>query len=132
MPFGDRTGPMGLGPMTGRAAGYCAGFGVPGFMNPWFGVGRRWFGRGRGGGRGWRNLFYATGLPGWQRAAWGWPAWGFPPGYGPAYAAAVPPAPPSKEQELQMLKRQADWLGAALEEIKKRMDELSAQGPATT
>jgi len=34
MPGGDRTGPMGMGPMTGRAAGYCAGFGVPGFMSP--------------------------------------------------------------------------------------------------
>lgn len=26
MPAGDGTGPMGLGPMTGRAAGYCAGY----------------------------------------------------------------------------------------------------------
>ncbi len=34
MPFGDRTGPAGLGPMTGRAAGFCAGFPVPGYMNP--------------------------------------------------------------------------------------------------
>ncbi len=34
MPFGDGTGPMGLGPMTGRAAGYCAGYSVPGYMNP--------------------------------------------------------------------------------------------------
>ena len=25
MPFGDRTGPHGLGPRTGRAMGYCAG-----------------------------------------------------------------------------------------------------------
>ena len=25
---------MGLGPMTGRAAGYCVGYGAPGFMNP--------------------------------------------------------------------------------------------------
>jgi len=34
MPRGDGTGPMGFGPMTGRAAGYCAGYPVPGFMNP--------------------------------------------------------------------------------------------------
>ena len=34
MPLGDGTGPMGWGPMTGRAAGYCAGFPVPGYMNP--------------------------------------------------------------------------------------------------
>ena len=33
MPAGDGTGPMGMGPMTGRAAGYCAGYPVPGFMN---------------------------------------------------------------------------------------------------
>ena len=34
MPRGDGTGPAGLGPMTGRAAGFCAGYPVPGFMNP--------------------------------------------------------------------------------------------------
>jgi hypothetical protein len=80
MPFGDGTGPMGLGPMTGRGAGLCAGFGAPGFTNPapgypyhygytglapawprWgYGFGRGWgrgFGRGfsRGFGRGWRR-----------------------------------------------------------------------------
>ena len=37
MPRGNGTGPMGLGPMTGRAAGYCAGYGVPGYMNPYGG-----------------------------------------------------------------------------------------------
>jgi len=34
MPLGDGTGPAGMGPMTGRAAGYCAGFPMPGYMNP--------------------------------------------------------------------------------------------------
>ena len=34
MPFGDGTGPRGMGPRTGRGAGYCAGFGQPGFTNP--------------------------------------------------------------------------------------------------
>ena len=34
MPFGDRTGPTSLGPMTGRAAGFCAGFPVPRYINP--------------------------------------------------------------------------------------------------
>lgn len=33
MPGGDRTGPAGLGPMTGRAAGYCAGYPAPGFTS---------------------------------------------------------------------------------------------------
>ena len=34
MPGGDGTGPAGMGPMTGRAAGYCAGYPVPGYANP--------------------------------------------------------------------------------------------------
>jgi len=34
MPAGNGTGPAGMGPMTGRAAGYCAGYAMPGFMNP--------------------------------------------------------------------------------------------------
>ncbi|NLY71367.1 MAG: DUF5320 domain-containing protein [Clostridiales bacterium] len=34
MPRGDGTGPLGLGPMTGRGAGYCAGFRVSRFLNP--------------------------------------------------------------------------------------------------
>jgi len=34
MPGGDGSGPAGMGPMTGRAAGYCAGYPVPGYMNP--------------------------------------------------------------------------------------------------
>ena len=72
MPFGDGTGPLGLGPKTGRAAGFCAGFGRLGFANPMssypysygyagLAPGRpRWgwgFGRGlgRGLGRGWRR-----------------------------------------------------------------------------
>jgi len=47
MPGGDRTGPAGMGPMTGRAAGYCAGYNVPGYMNP----AGRFAGRGAFGGR---------------------------------------------------------------------------------
>jgi hypothetical protein len=40
MPGGDRTGPLGYGPMTGRGAGYCAGYVTPGYGNPAFGRGR--------------------------------------------------------------------------------------------
>jgi len=60
MPRGDGTGPMGMGPMTGRGAGFCAGFAVPGYANP-IGYG---FGFERG--RGFRRMFYATGLPRWH------------------------------------------------------------------
>lgn len=34
MPAGDRTGPQGMGPMTGRASGLGAGYGRPGYLNP--------------------------------------------------------------------------------------------------
>jgi hypothetical protein len=74
MPAGDRTGPRGIGPRSGRAAGYCAGFEMPGYANPGFGRGFGvGFGRGPGfggrgvGGRGWRHRSYATGRPGWLR-----------------------------------------------------------------
>jgi len=45
MPRGDGTGPNGMGPMTGRGAGLCAGFDSSGFVNGGF---ARGFGRGRG------------------------------------------------------------------------------------
>ena len=120
MPFGDGTGPAGLGPMTGRAAGYCAGYPVPGYMNPI--PGRGYFGRGFGGG-GWgrRNLFYATGLTGWQRASLGYPALG---GY--PYGAPMPPTI-TKEQELEALRNQAGYFEKTLGEIQKRIEELEAQ-----
>jgi len=131
MPFGDGTGPMGLGPMTGRAAGYCAGYGVPGFMNPipgrfgaWWGFRPGWF-WGRGRGRGWRHWYWLTGLPGWAR--WGWPgAWWAAP-----YAAGVPYAPfggLSKEDELQLLRRQAEYLEKALEEVRQQLSALESEG----
>ena len=41
MPAGDGTGPNGLGPMTGRSAGYCAGNAAPGYANSY---GSRGFG----------------------------------------------------------------------------------------
>ena len=54
MPRGDKTGPWGAGSMTGRAAGYCAGYPVPGYVNQPYGYGRGMRrGRGRGFGRGW-------------------------------------------------------------------------------
>jgi len=128
MPGGDGTGPGGMGPMTGRAAGYCAGYGVPGYTNPVGGRGYRGWGGGFGRGRGWRNWYRATGLPGWGRAPVGLPAWGGPAApysaaYGP-YGAYAPPAP---EQELEMLRGQAEHLNEAVKEIGKRIEELEAQ-----
>ncbi|OPY86894.1 MAG: hypothetical protein A4E73_03819 [Syntrophaceae bacterium PtaU1.Bin231] len=118
MPRGDGTGPAGMGPMTGRAKGYCAGYPAPGFVNP--GWGGRFWGRGRGGGFGWRNRFFATGLTGWQREAAGWPAWGGVPPYAGTFVPAM-----SREEQIDALKEQAKYFEDALSEIRKRMDELA-------
>ncbi|HIJ72289.1 MAG TPA: DUF5320 domain-containing protein [Planctomycetes bacterium] len=126
MPGGDGTGPAGMGPMTGRAAGFCAGYQVPGYMNPVGGRGYWGWGRGfRGGGWGRRNWYHATGLPGWQRGGYGMPAWGgavSPYTYGGAQAAPGITA----QQELDGLKGQAEYLEDALEGVKKRIEELES------
>lgn len=125
MPRGDRTGPAGMGPMTGRAAGYCAGYSVPGYMNTVPGGG--FWGWGRGGGRGRRNRFYATGLTGWQRAALGLPAFWPAAVYPAPFAWPFAPATISTEQELDLLKRQAEYFTNALEGTRKRIEQLEAQ-----
>jgi len=88
MPGGDGTGPGGMGPMTGRAAGYCAGYPVPGFMNPPFG-GRAF----------WGSSPYYGPMAGMYGGSGYAPAYGAAPygnmggmyggsGYAPAYGAA--------------------------------------------
>ena len=133
MPRGDGTGPTGLGSMTGRGAGYCAGYNAPGYANPVGGRGfgaRGNFGGGGRGGRGYRNQFYATGLPGWMRS-------GYPADYGgvPPYPADYRGAPPytgvapqvSKEDEIGFLREQADYFQNTLNDITKRLDELQGE-----
>jgi hypothetical protein len=113
-----------MGPMTGRAAGYCAGYSVPGFVNPI--PGRGFWGWGRvGGGRGWRNRFYATGLTGWQRTAYGYPAFGGVP-YAAPYAAPYAPAV-TREQQVEALKGQAEYFEDALDGIRKRIEKLESK-----
>jgi len=108
MPGGDRTGPMGMGPMTGRAAGYCAGYADP--------VPGRGFGMGWGRSWRWPNWYYAAGLP--ARARFGYaPAWG----YGP-YAA-----PPTQEQLVQSLKTEAEWLKDQLDAVNQHIAELEKE-----
>ena len=120
MPGGDGTGPAGLGPMTGRAAGYCAGYPGPGYMSPMPGRGLG-FGGGRGFGRGLGLGF---------RGGHGWAGrWAAP------YAAPVPYASaatvPGAQQELEPLKGQAEYFGNALESIRQRISELEAQKAET-
>ena len=92
---------MGAGPMTGRAAGFCAGNTAPGYAN--FGGGRgRGMGFGRGGGFG----------RGFGR---GWIA----PG-----AATVAPTGP---QELAVPQQQAQQLQADMDLIQGRIQELETK-----
>ena len=126
MPGGNGTGPAGMGPMTGRAAGFCAGYSVPGYANPIPGRGfggYGGFGRGRGGGMGMgrRNQFYATGLTGWQRAGIGAPAYGVPQAYPATFV------PPTREVELDTLKAQAEYLEDSLDGVRKQIEELQAK-----
>ena len=116
MPRGDGTGPMGMGQMSGRAGGSCAGNETPGYANAALrrgsGMGR---GRGRGlagrggGGFGWRHWFYATGLPGMARFG----------------AAMFQKSDPNAEK--QALRCQADDLQSELDLIKKRLDEMESE-----
>jgi len=119
MPWGDRTGPWGAGPMTGRGFGYCAGYPHPGCVVP--GWGGRWLGRAAryvypgwfgGWGRGWRwrNWYYLTGLPGWAR----WGVMYYP------YAGYEP----TPEEEEKFLRTTAQNLRKQLEEIEKRLQEI--------
>lgn len=109
MPGGDRTGPQGIGPRTGRAAGLCAGFQQPGYMNAAWGrnTGR---GGGFGGGRGRRNCYYATGLPRWAR-----------------FQAYGTPSVPEVAAETEGLKAQADMLQAQVDQINRRIAEIEAK-----
>jgi hypothetical protein len=87
MPFGDGTGPAGAGPMTGRAAGFCAGYPVPGYMNPAGSAG--WVNPAAG-----RAGFYDPGVPAF--APYGAGLYGYSAGYGMPYAGwGNPWLPPS-------------------------------------
>ena len=95
--------------MTGRAAGYCAGYPVPGFANPIPGH-RYGFGFGRGMGFGFR---------GGRGGRWAVPYYGHPTPYAVPYASA-----PTPQQEVETLQGQAEYLENTLAEIKKRIAEL--------
>jgi len=72
-----------------------------------------------GGGRGWRNMYYATGLPGWAR-------------YGGSAAPYAYPSPynePDPDTQKQSLKNQADALQAQLDLVKKRLSDLETGTP---
>ena len=105
MPGGDRTGPVGEGPMTGRAAGYCTGGVQPGFAGRFPGrFSRRsgFFGGFRG--RRQRRYFSDYGLdPDFYRER---------------------RVPLSRKEQAEELKNQAEYLKENLDAVNLRIQEL--------
>jgi len=98
MPRGNGMGPNGMGPMTGRGVGRCAGYANSGYMNS-FGLG---YGRGRG------RMYYACDL--YQR---------------PYYAGINVDIPYMSEiDEKEALANHAKALESQLMNIKNRLADL--------
>lgn len=106
MPGGDRTGPRGAGPMSGKAAGYCAGYPVPGYVNSVGGYGR--------GGRGWGR---------------GWYTYQQPVTVQPIYPQVYPPViqPQNPEQEVVSLENYQKDLTADKADLEKEIDDVKAR-----
>lgn len=109
MPGGDRTGPFGLGPMSGKGMGWCgrragapmgAGQGAP------------------GAGRGWGRAQQGAALPGRGR------------GRRPCWTAPSAPAVQGPEAELDYLTSYALDLEASLNAVKNRLAALKGSQEA--
>ena len=102
---------MGFGPMTGGGGGFCT------FRNPGIGPAFRSPGSfGRGGGRGRRNRFYATGLTRWQRGAFNYPAFGWG---GSSYGTDW-----TVKEEKEALKSQMEFLEKELAALRDHITAL--------
>ena len=127
MPGFDGTGPVGAGPMTGGGRGRCNPS-YPGYST---GYGRG-FGFGRRHGRGVRRGFGAGayGGRGYGRGVGGvrpfFPVWdaGYAPPYGPFYGYAPGMSP---DNEIRMLKDQAEAVKRNLEHLNRRIEELESE-----
>ena len=104
MPGFDRTGPQGMGPMTGGARGRCSPSGA------W--ISRGGFGRGMGYGRSARGNFMA--------------GRGLRRGFGSGWNTGPLPSDfnPDASDEINMLKAQAEDIHRILDEINHRISEL--------
>ncbi len=122
MPRGDRTGPAGAGPRTGRSLGYCSGYDTPGFMKgPGMGAGRGWGGGfGYGGGLGWRR-----GRCG-GRGPWGLNYMPFLPTT-PVYNPFIPNIAPSitPENQIAMLKQEKEYLESEIDNMKTMLENIN-------
>ncbi|HKM93217.1 MAG TPA: DUF5320 domain-containing protein [Prolixibacteraceae bacterium] len=114
MAQGDKSGPMGQGPMTGRSLGFCAGNDTPGF-NRGFGQG---MGRGSGSGQG-------MGRGGGSRMGCGRGM-----GKGRGFAGNTGISNPIGEpnfNEITSLKAQAEAIKQAQSEIERRLNALEKE-----
>ena len=103
MPRGNRMGPEGRGPMTGRRMGNCAGYDVPEFSRG-RGMGyKHGMGRGRGMGRCWSEAYPMSDQAGY---------------------IPVPTYVSNPVEEQRHLEECAQLLESDLEGIKKRIQEL--------
>jgi hypothetical protein len=107
MPGFNGTGPQSAGSMTGWGRGYCMAY-----LNQDSRPERR---PGMGG-RGWRNCLHVSGLP--RQARWA---------PGRTLTGAVYASPLNSESGLDDLREQVGYLEKALEEIKRRIQELEKQ-----
>ena len=111
MPGFDGTGPGGSGPMTGGGRGYCSNEGSYNFSRPSL---RRGVSFGYGRGRGYRHIYWETGLPRWGR--------GDPSMWGPYSRPVV-----SKKSEIALLKGEAEALNESLNAIQERINDLAGE-----
>jgi hypothetical protein len=139
MPGGDRTGPAGAGPRTGRAMGYCTGQENPGFVTAGGGRGP---GRGAGGGRRRRGRGGLGPAGGNARGGRGgrFRTWAVEE---PATAPVAPPQldvsdqpapdgsaePASESAELDRLGEQLQALQHQAQEIETRIEQLRRERP---
>ena len=111
MPGFDGTGPAGGGPMTGGGRGYCSSavsynVGRPRLR---YGTGYR-----SGRGRGYRHIFWETGLPRWARR-------------GPSMWDQYSGFPVSRKSEIAMLNDEAEALKENLDAIQARIKDLESE-----
>lgn len=117
MPAGDGRGPIGSGPMTGRGAGYCTGYSVPGYMNAARGGGSFGYGRGCRGGRGPGSGYFGGGRPFTGRRFQNSP---YP------YDYKYPQTEFSAETEAKMLKQQTEFMQKNIEILNERIRQLES------
>lgn len=105
MPRGDGTGPIGMGPMTGRRMGYCVDRTMPASEI-------RGYGRGMGRGRGFRGRYRTTDMAGCMRLG------AYP------YDAAPFAGRMSTTDKKEFLQQQADLFEKQLNQIREQLNTI--------